>query len=392
MDFVIPEDLKMLQTLARDFVKDQLIPLEKEIIGRETDLEGSVRSLSPEKEADLVKMIKDMGLWGLSIPVQLGGIGLGVLASCLVEEELAKTVVPIDLGDVSPLLFDCNEKQKQEYLQPTLEGQKSAYLALLEPGKGTDPSLIEMKAIKFDDNYILNGTKLVFTKHDKSDFAIVFAVTDSQQGIRKGVTCFLVNSNTDGFTINGGVNKTGWRAQVGEPLTLVFDNCKVSFENVLGEEGKAFQLGKKWLAPRRIIRAARCVGAAVRLLDKAVEHAKSWTSFGQIIAGWPVNQAYLAEMVIDIQAARLIVYEAACKADNGEDILVEAAMAKVFSTQMLKRVADKSILIKNGPGPVQGLPLEFLCRNLLSQNIRERALEVQRSIIAEDLLRLGNIL
>ncbi len=129
MDFNIPEDMKMVQTLAKDFVKDQLIPLEKEVLGREVRFGRGQTESPPEKEAELVKMVKDMGLWGLSIPEQLGGVGLGVLGTCLVEEELAKTMLPFNFGDVTPILFDCNEEQKNEYLLPLLEGQKSAYLA-----------------------------------------------------------------------------------------------------------------------------------------------------------------------------------------------------------------------------------------------------------------------
>ena len=392
MDFNIPEDLKMVQTLARDFVKDQLIPLEKEVLGRESDLEGARRTLPPEKEAELVKIVKDMGLWGFSVPEQAGGVGLGVLASCLIEEELAKTVVQIKFGDVSPLLFDCNEEQKREYLLPVIEGSKTYYLALLEPGTGVDPSSLEMKASKVDGGYVLNGSKLTFADFSTADFAIVFAITGTGKNIREGVTCFLVDIGTTGFTVKGGEDKKGWKAQVGAPLTLVFDNCKVQAKNILGEEGKAFQLGKKWLAQRRIVRASRCVGAAVRLLDKAVEHAKSWTSFGQPISGWPNIQVALAEMAVDIHAARMMVYQAACKADAGEDIHSEAAMAKVFSTEMLKRTADKAILIKNGPGPVQGLPLEILCQSLMVRNIGQRGLEVQKSIIAGDILKQGKIL
>ncbi len=391
MDFNIPEDMKMVQTLARDFVKDQLIPLEKEVLGRESDLEGAKRNLSPEREAELIKMVKDMGLWGLSIPDNLGGVGLGVLGTCLVEEELAKTVLPFNFGDATPILYDCNEEQKNKYLLPLLERQKSAYLALIEPGKGADPAALEMKARKVGGNFVLNGRKLAFA--DKpADFAIVFAVTEPEKGLREGVTCFLVDSGTAGFTVKGSRDETGWRAQVKEPVTLIFEDCSVPASSVLGQEGKAFELGKEWLTSRRIVRGARCVGAAVRLLDKAVEHAKSWTSFGQPITGWPSVQAALAEMTIDIQAARLMVYQAACQADEGQDIRTEAAMVKVFATEMLKRAGDRAVLIKNGPGPVQGLPLEFLCQSLLMQNAGERALEVQKTLIANDILNRGRIL
>jgi acyl-CoA dehydrogenase len=391
MDFIIPEDLKMLQTLARDFVKDQLIPLEKEVLGRESDLEGSRQDLAPEKEAELVRIARETGLWGLSLPEHLGGIGPGVLGICLVEEELARTVLPFNLGDVTPVLYDCNEEQKSKYLLPLLEREKSACLALMEPGEGIDPSVMEMRAYKKNGNFSLNGRKIAFTRRRKFDFAIVFAVTEPEKGPRSGVTCFLVDSDTDGFTAQVGGEKTGWQAQVLEPLVLTFENCPVAAKQVLGEEGKAFHLGAKWLPIRRIIRGARCVGAASRLLEKASEHARSWVSFGQTISNWPVIQSLLAEMAIDIKASRLLVYQAACRADEGQEIHREAAGVKVFTTEMLKRVADKSVLIKSGPGPLLGLPLEFLCQSLLAQNMGARALEVQKSILAEEVLRLGKV-
>ena len=391
MDFNISEDLKMLQTLARDFVKDQLLPLEKEVLGRESDLEGAKRNLAPEKESELIRTAREIGLWGLSIPENLGGPGLGVLGTCLVEEELARTVVPFNFGDVTPVLFDCNEEQKAEYLLPLLEGKKSAYLSLVEPGKGIDPLLMEMKAQKADSNYILNGKKLVFGQNRKADFALVFAITDPEKGLREGVTCFLVDNGVSGFSISGEGEKSGWRAQVPELLTLTFENCKVPETKVLGEVGRAFQLGHKWLPARRIVRGARCVGAAVRLLEKATEHAVSWLSFGQSISDWPSIQSMLAEMAIDIQAARLMVYQAACQADEGQDIRSAAAGVKIFSIEMLKRVADKAILVKNGPGPLIGLPLEFLCQSLLRQNIGARALEVQKSVVADNIIRTCKI-
>lgn len=391
MDFNIPEDMKMIQTMARDFVKNQLITLERQVLGRDTDLVGARQTLPRDIEDNLVKMVQDMGLWGLSVPETMGGIGLGVLGSCLIEEELAKTVLPFNFGDVTPVLFDCNEKQKEQYFIPVLERQKRAYLALIEPGKGIDPSALEMKAEKVNDGYLLSGKKIAFTKTE-ADFAIVFAVTNPQKDIRDGVTCFLVDKGAPGFSVIGHEEKTGWEAQVTEPVTLIFDNCKVSADSVLGEEGKAFNLGKKWLPARRVIRAARCVGAAVRLLDVCNEHAKSWQSFGKAISGFPSVQSALADIEIDIHAARLLVYEAACKADEGLDIHHEAAIVKVYSTEMLERVADRAIQIKGGPAPARELPLETLCESMLTKNIKERTLEVQRAIIAGDILKLGAII
>ena len=391
MDLNIPEDLKMAQTMARGFVKNQLIPIERQVLGRDSDLVGARQTLTPETEEKLVKLVQDMGLWGLSLPEALGGVGLGVLGTCLVEEELAKTIIPFNFGDVTPVLFDCNEQQKAEYLMPVIKRQKNAYLALIEPGKGADPNSLEMKAEKIRGNYILNGKKIVFAKK-KADFSIVFAVTDPQKSVREGVTCFLVDSNTPGFSIIGNEEKTGWQAQVTEPVILVFNNCEVKPDKVLGEEGKAFNLGKKWLPTRRIVRSARCVGAAVRLLDVCVEYAKSWHSFGKGISDWPSIQAALSDIAIDIHAARLMVFDAAWKADEGQDIHQEAAMVKVFTTEMLKRVANRTVQVKGGPALARELPLEVLCQNMLKQNIGEQALEVQRSIITGDILKLAVII
>lgn len=393
MDFTIPEDLKMVQTLVRDFVKDQLLPLEREVLGRESDLAGARRTLTPEAEEKLIKMVKDMGLWGVGIPEELGGVGLGTLGTCLVEEELAKTIIPFDFGDVTPILFDCNEEQKEDYLLPVIEGQKHPYLALIEPGKGIDPVAMEMRAEKVNGGYLLNGRKLSFSKKVGSgDFAIVFAVTNPKGGIRDGVTCFLVDSGTPGFTVAGGEETTGWQAQVAGPVSLIFGDCKVPAEKVLGEEGKAFYLGKKWLPSRRIVRGARCVGAAVRLLDVSTEQAKSWQSFGQVISTWPSVQAALADMAVDIHAARLMVYHAACKADEGEDVHQEAAMVKVFTTEMLDRAANRAVEIRGGPAPARELPIEILCRNIVVEEAGQRALEVQKAIVTGDVLKRGTII
>jgi len=392
MDFNIPEDMKMLQTLARDFVNDQLVPLERELLGREADLEGVKRRLVPEKEVELARMAKELGLWALNVPEELGGAGLDVLGVCLVEEELSKTIIPFKFGDVTPILFDCSEEQKKDYLLPLVEGEKSACLALFEPEAGAGPTAVQMQARKTDSNYILNGNKVAFTNDNNVDFAIVFAVTTPQKGPREGITCFLVDSGTPGFTVGWDGIRSGWEAQVAQPLSLIFENCKVPASKILGEEGKAFRLGNKWLPARRIVRGARCVGAALRLLDTSVEHVKSWQSYGQTIAGWPNMRMALADISTDIQAARLMVYQAACKADDGQDVRYEAAMVKVFTTEMLKRTAARAVLIKGGPAPAKELPLEILCRSMLVSHIAEHALEVQKSIIASNILKAAAIL
>ncbi len=392
MDFDIPEDLKMVQTLSRDFVREQLIPLEKEILGRESDMEGASRHLTAERRAELVKLAKEIGLWGVGIPDELGGAGLGTLGASLVEEEMAKTIIPFDLGDVTPILFESSAAQKETYLLPAISGSKTCCLALIEPGTFDFPAEMGATARKTGGGYILNGQKVVVNPPQSFDFAIVFAVTDPEKSPRERVTAFLVDAGTKGLSVETGGVKTGWRAQVAQPIKLKFDECQVDASHLLGSEGHAFELGKRWLPSRRVVRGARCVGAATRLLDKSVEHAKSWTIFGRTISGWPAVQSSLAEIEIDIQAARGLVYQSAWLADNGRPAAIQSAMVKVFSTEMLKRVADRAVLIKSGPGPLKGLPLEYLCRSLLLQNIADKALELQKYMVAKSILESGTIL
>ncbi len=386
MDFEIPQELKMVQSLVRDFVNDQLKPLERDIMGRATDLSDAKMSLPPETEEKLVKMANDIGLWGVNIPEELGGAGLGTLCSCLVEEELAQTVIPFNFGDVTPILFHCNAEQKKSYFLPVLNRQRYAYLALMEPGKGANISSLGTRAEREQDHYILNGKKLSFSKAGRDYFAVVFAAT-AQGGTKDGVTCLLVDKDAPGFSVTGGEEKTGWRAQEEEPMLLSFDNCRVPAENILGKEGKAFHLGKKWLPSSRVIRGARCVGVAQRLLEEAVTQAQSFQSFGQLISKRTSIEAALADIAVEAHAGRLMVYEAACKADNGEPIRHEATMVKLFTAKMLSSVADRVAYIFNGPPCIAGLPMERLCRNALATSTIELTLELQRSIIAKDILK-----
>lgn len=393
MDFEIPEDLKMVQSLVRDFVTNQLKPLERDILGRAADLSDAKMYLSPEKEHELMKMVKEMGLWGVGVPEELGGAGLSILGNCLVEEELAQTIVPFEFGDVTPLLFECNEQQKQEYLLPVLNKQKYAYLALMEPGnEASDIDKMEMRAEKANSYYAISGKKVSFSRGGKDYFALVFGKLvqgkrSAESDPREGVTCFLIDKDTPGFTVTGGREKTGWEAGMTEPVYLSFDNCKVPCENVLGEEGKAFHLGKKWLPARRIMRGARCVGAAQRILEESTTQAQTWTSFGQTISGRPSIQAALGDIATNIHASRLMVYEAAWKADQGKPIQREAAMVKLFATQMIHFVADNAAHIFNAPPYVAGVPMERFCRNALAMSSTNLALQLQRNIIARDILK-----
>lgn len=386
MDFELPEELKMVQSLARDFVKEQLRPLERDILGRAANLSDARMYLPAQEEERLIKLAKDMGLWGAGVPEELGGVGLSTLGNCLIAEELAETIVPFNFGDVTPILFDCNAEQKERYFSPAFNRQKRVYLALTEPaGKGDIPG-INMRAEKENGDYLLDGKKVALSQAGKDYFAVVFAAT-GDSGTRDGVTCFLVDRDTPGFRVIGGEEKTGWQAQARLPITLVFEHCLVPGRNILGEAGKAFHLGKKWLPSQRVIRGARCVGVARRLLEEATTRVQSWQSFGQPISKRISIQAALADIAIAVHSGRLMVYEAAWKADKGESIRREAAMVKLFTTQMLHSVADRVAHTFDAPPYVAGLPMERLCRHALATSATELALELQRSIIGRDILK-----
>jgi len=388
MDFEIPEELKMIQSMVRDFITDQLKPLERIVLGRAADLSDAQMYLPPEEEERLMGMVKEMGLWGLSVPEELGGVGLDILGNCLVEEELAQTVVPFSFGDVTPILFDCSLRQKEIYLSPALNRQKYPYLALMEPGRESFEGM-EVRVGKANGGYVLNGKKVSLSqpRAAKDYFAVVFAVTNPEKPLREGVSCFLVDKGASGFTVRDGEEETGWEARERRPMSLVFDQCQVAAENMLGEEGKAFYLGRKWLPSRRIVRGARCVGAAQRILDECTTQAQSWTSFGQFISGRTSIQAALGDIATNIHAARLMVYEAAWRADKGEPIQRLAAMVKLFATQMVHFVCDNAAHIFNAPAYVGGLPMERFCRDAIAMSTTNLALQLQRNIIARDILK-----
>jgi acyl-CoA dehydrogenase len=384
MDFELSEELKMIQSLVRDFVTERLKPLERDILGRAADLSDARMYLPPEKETELIGLVKEMGLWGVGVPQELGGPGLDTLGVCLVEEELAQTVVPFNFGDVSPLLFEGTEDQREKYLKSVLDGKKRSLMALLEPGIGADIIAMKTQARKNANAYVLNGRKISYSRIGDDYFAIVFARNGGKPG---EVTCFLVDKDTAGFNVSGGDEKSGWLASVRDPLSLVFDKCRVLGENILGEVGKAFHLGKKWLQKRRVVRGARSVGIARRLLDEACVQAESAESFGRPVNQRTGIQAALADIGMYVHAARLMVYEAAGKADKNLPIWREAAMVKLYTTQTIHTIADRLAHIFNGPPYIDGLFMQRLCQRALVTSSSDLALALQRNIIARDILK-----
>jgi alkylation response protein AidB-like acyl-CoA dehydrogenase len=382
MEYELSEELKMIRSLAQDFVEQQLMPLERDILGRAADLSDARAWLSGDKETALVKTVRDMGLWGIGVPAEMGGAGLSTLAVCLVEEELARTVIPFHFGDVTPILFDCSPEQREKYLLPAINNEKRPYLALMENESDGDISCKNTRAEKAGGHYVINGKKLSLSRQAADYFGIVFA------RLGEGITCFLVDKGTPGFDISvkGGAGN-GRFSQAGETLTITLKDCRVSAGNRLGEEGRAFSLGGKWLPQRRIVRGARCVGIARRLLEEATARATSAESFGQPVHRRSSVRSALADIAARIHAARLMVHEAACLADSGKPIFQAAAMVKVYTTQIVRAAADSAAHIFNGPSYMNGPAMERLYRNASQASLSDSILKRQKSIIAGDIMK-----
>lgn len=386
MDFNVPEDLKMVQTLVRDFVKNELIAREREILGREGEPSSGRSLLQPETLNQLKKMVMELGLWAVNTPEEWGGIGLNTLGNCLVAEETAKSIIPFDFGEISPILFECNAEQREKYLSPLVQGEKTCSISLIEATGTQSATDIKTIALKKNGHFVLNGQKLCLSIYGFGDFSLIFALTSPDSQATNGTTCFIVDSSSPGLMIEDKSNRLGWSAQVIEPTLVALKDCRVPAENVIGELNGAFHLGKKWLPGRRLVRSAKCVGAAQRLLEVSSEYAKMWQSFGRLISEMPAIQHALADMLVDITAGRLMVYYGATKADEGEEINLNTAMVKIYAAEMLKRTADRAVLIHGGPAYSPGLKFERLYRNAISAFNTELALELQRNILTKFIL------
>lgn len=370
MDFELSEELKMIQSLTRDFVVSELKPLERDLLGRSADLSDARTSVTKEVEIGLIAKARSAGLWGASVPEELGGAGLGTLANCVIEEELAQTIVPFDFGDVTPILFDCDQGQKGKYLTPALNHEKAIYVALAEPGR-PDITGIETSARKEGGGYVLNGVKFSLARRRDDYCAVVFAMVSKD----RGPTCLLADAGSLGIDLQVlGQSSTGKAS-----MLLTFKDCLVPEANRVGEEGSAFSLGRKWLSSRRIVRGARTVGIAERLLQEASTRAQTTKSFGRDVSERPSIRAAIADMVTDIHACRLLVYEAALKADDGKSVTNESSMVKLFAARMLRSVNDKVAHIYGGPGAA-------VCNAMHSVSDRSPD-ELQADILSRQILK-----
>ncbi|MBX6352533.1 MAG: acyl-CoA dehydrogenase family protein [Thermoflavifilum sp.] len=379
MDFRLTEEQKMIQRTVREFVKNELMPLEPEVLRRER--EGK-RGMTREEIRALQLKAKELGFWGINTPEEYGGANLGPIMTALIQMELARTFVPFSFGgSADNILYYCNEEQKKKYLIPVINGERISCFALTEPGAGSDAANIRMSAVKDGKYWVLNGEKIFITNGNEADFAMVFAVTDKEKGANGGITCFLVD------------REMGWRSEyihtMGEwgPASLIFEDVRVPEENVLGEVGGGFKLGMKWIGQGRWMIAARAVGAAERLLQMAIDHAKQRVTFGKPIAERQAIQWMIADSHVEIEATRWLVLYAAWLAETGQDTRHYASVSKLFGANMANRVVDRVLQIHGGMGYTKELPIERWYREMRVWRIFEGTDEIQRYIISRNLLK-----
>lgn len=383
MDFNLPQELRMLKRSLRGFVDKELIPLEQKFRPEGEEMPQDL--LGPLQEK-----VKAMGLWMLDVPQEHGGAGLDLLTRCVIAEEVARTAVLPFRGnelfgpEVRPVLFHCNEEQKERFLFPVIRGEKRVCFAQTEPDAGSDPANMKTRAVRDGDHFILNGTKRFITGAGSADYAQVMAVTDTEKRARGGITCFIVDMKSPGVNLD-----RHWPTMMGDaPWEIVFDNVRAPAANVIGTVGEGFTLAQKWITEGRIRgHGARPVGIAQRALEMMIDYAQQRVTFGQPLSERQAVQFMIADSAMELHAARLMVYECAWRHDRGEDIRNLAYMVKVMCSEMAGRVVDRAIQIHGGVGLTKDLPLEWWYRQVRSIRITEGATEVLRWRLAQNVIK-----
>ena len=379
MDFGLTNEQRMILGTVREFVTKELLPLEAEAQRAELDGRSFPR---PDDIRRLQQRAKTAGLWGLLTPEEYGGANLGLLMTALISMETSKALIPFSYGGYADnILYSGNAEQKERYLVPTIEGERTSCFALTEPDTGSDATNIQMPAIRDGSDWVLNGRKVFITNGLEADFAIVFAVTDKGKAHQGGVTAFLVD-RAMGWTSQPIQTMGAWR-----PAEITFDGVRVPCENVLGEVGRGFQLAMAWIGQGRIIIPARAIGQAQRLLEMALDYSRQRVAFGRPIAEYQAIQWMLADSAVEIEQVKWLVLNAAWKADQGGDARHEASIAKLAGAGMIWRVVDRVMQIHGGMGYTKEMPIERVMRDVRVYRIYEGTDEIQRRSIARNLLK-----
>jgi acyl-CoA dehydrogenase len=382
IDFALSEEQRLLTQTVRRFVEAELLPHEAEV-----DRLGDV---PPELAAQIKQRALAQGLFAPNMPESVGGGGLDAVSLALFDREMGKASWALQgfVARPSNILMACVGDQRERWLLPTVRGERKECFALSEPGAGSDAMGIATRAERDGAGWRLNGSKHFASAPTEPDFAIVFAVTGidrTPKGERKRISAFLVDRGQPGFSMRRGPRCVSYRAY--HNYELVFDDCRLGADQLLGEEGRGFDLANEWLAGGRILVAATCCGKAERALQLATEWAATRRQFGQAIGRFQGVSFKLADMATELNAADLLTLKAAWKLDQGTMTAGDAAMAKVFASEMCGRVCDHAVQIFGGMGLMEETGVERLWRDARIERIWEGTSEILRHIIAREMLR-----
>ena len=378
MSFALNKEQLMIQKMARDFARKELAPLAAE---------RDEQHLFP---AHSLRKMGELGLLGMLVSEKYGGEDMGTVSYALALTEIAgacaSTAVIMSVHNsicCGSIERFGSEEQKQQFLVPMAAGQLIGAFALTEPEAGSDAQALSCSAVKEGDAYLLNGTKRFITSGKNGGVVIVLART--QQSGSDGISAFLVTPDLPGFSVDKVENKMGQCAS--DTVDLVFNNCKVPAERLLGKEGEGFAIAMSGLDAGRIGIAALSLGVAQAALDEAIKYAKQRKQFGQAIAQFQGLQWIIADMAMDVEAARLLVLNAADMKERGENCTMAASMAKCFASEMVNRVTSQAIQIHGGYGYVKEYAVERFYRDARVLTIYEGTNQIQRHVIARELLK-----
>jgi alkylation response protein AidB-like acyl-CoA dehydrogenase len=383
----LPEELVALREAIRTFIQREIAPKEA-LYAQEITETGTFEALQQEKRA-LRKRSAAEGYYTLFMPESVGGGGVGYLGLVLCQEECCRHGLLLALpGSILPsvegpthILLDGTPEQQERYLAPTMRAEREACFALTEPDAGSDATRIRTRAERADGGWVINGRKHFITHGAEADYVILFAVTDPGKGARGGITCFLVDKDTPGLEV-GRRQRTMYDEHQAE---LVFTDCRVGADAVLGREGHGFYSAMRWINGGRMSIAAMAVGIAQHLYERMLEYAKVREAFGRKIGANQYVQGMIVDTLAELTQARLLVYDLAAKLDQGVDGRQEAAMAKYVATEMVGRVADRAIQVFGGNGYMTEMGVERWARMVRAMRLYEGTSEILKANIARTL-------
>ena len=381
MDFDLPEELQMLKDNLRRFVDTELIPIERETNDGTEFLPGVQEKLEEKARA--------LGLWLFDVPEEYGGMGLGHLSKAVMFEEMSRTIALPSRGAsifgprVSPILYSLTDEQKEQFLYPVIRGEKTSCFLQTEPEGGGDPGGMRTTAVRDGDHYIVNGHKRFITGAGTADFGQVVTATDREKGSRGGLTVFLIDMNTPGIT--------KLRQQdmmiADRPWEILFEDVRIPVSQRVGEEGDGMRAAQSWLTEGRLRHGARGAGVIERCLELAASYANQRSTFGAKLSTRQTVQNMLVDMYQNLHQLRLMVYNAAWRADQGQDVRKESYMCKYFGDEMSFSAADRCMQIHGGMGLTKDLPIEQFFRDQRSMVITEGPTEILKMALARQVLR-----